>query len=135
MKKKKEPAAAKASLDRRDSFAKTFYGLKQIFKRYEAELNANADTREKYYLQTKAASLNDRPLFFGAVLKGKAHVSFQLAPLYWDPSLAKGMSSKLKEHRQGPTAFNFTEPEPELFRELAKLASRGFNLYRRRNLL
>jgi hypothetical protein len=135
MKKKKERSTAKASPDRRDNFAKAFHGLKQVFKRYEGELHANADTREKYYLQTKSPSLNDMPLFFGAVLKGRTHVSFQLAPLYWDPSLAKGISASLQKHRQGPTSFGFTEPEPELFRELAKLASRGFNLYRRRNLL
>ena len=134
-KKKTQRATAAAAPDRSDTFAKTFYALKQILKRYEGKLSANADTREKYYLQTKIPTLNNRPLFFGAVLRGRTHVSFQLAPLYWDPSLAKGMSAKLKQHRQGQTAFNFTEPEPELFRELAKVASRGFDLYRRKNLL
>lgn len=135
MRKKKTKRAPAAAPDRLDNFAKAFHGLKQILRRYEGTLIANADTREKYYLQTKTAILNDRPLFFGAVLRGRSHVSFQLAPLYWDPSLAKGLSAKLKQRRSGQTAFNFTEPEPELFREVAKLARRGFDLYRRKNLL
>jgi hypothetical protein len=134
-KKKTRRAPAAAAPDRSDNFAKAFHALKQILKRYEEKLAANADTREKYYLQTKTPSLNDRPLFFAAVLRGRTHVSFQLAPLFWDPSLAKGMSARLKARRNGQTAFNFTEPEPALFRELAKLTSRGFNLYRRKNLL
>ena len=135
MRKKNTERAVPSAPDRSDNFAKAFHGLKQILQRYAPPLHANADTREKSYLQTKTPCLNDQPLFFGAVLRGRTAVSFQLAPLYWDPSLAKSISSKLKERRQGPTAFNFTEPEPALFRELAKLASRGFDLYRRRNLL
>ena len=134
MKNKKGRAKA-AAPDRADNRAKTFHALRQIFARYASQLYANADTREKYFLQTKAASVNGRPLFFGAVLRGKEHVSFQLMPLYWDPSLAEGISASLEKHRRGRTSFDFTEPEPELFRELAKLTSRGFNLYRRRNLL
>jgi len=135
MKKKKTERARTAAPDKSDNFAKAFHALKQILKRYEGDLQANADTREKYYLQTKSPVLNDQPLFFGAVLRGTTHVSIQLAPLYWEPALAKGISAKLKQRRQSQTAFNFTEPEPELFRELAKVAKRGFNLYRRKNLL
>ena len=134
MKKNKTERGTTAP-DRSDNFARAFHALKQILRRYEGKLTAIADTREKYYLQTKSPILNDRPLFFGAVLRGRTHVSFQLAPLYWDASLAKGISAKLKQRRQGQTAFNFTEPEPEMFRELSKLASRGFELYRRKNLL
>ena len=135
MKTKKERGKTAIALDRADNRIKTFHALRQIFARYEPQLHANADTREKYFLQTKAASFNGRSLFFGAVLRGKEHVSFQLMPLYWDPSLAKGISASLEKHRRGRTSFDFSEPEPALFRELAKLTSRGFDLYRRKNLL
>jgi hypothetical protein len=36
---------------------------------------------------------------------------------------------------QGKSSFNFTAPDPALFRELAKLTTRGFALYNRKNLL
>jgi hypothetical protein len=56
-------------------------------------------------------------------------------PLYWEPSLANGISANLKKRMQGKTCFNFTAPDPALFRELGKLTSKGFALYRKKNLL
>ncbi len=121
--------------DRADDFAKTFYALKQIFASYENRLHVTADSREKYYLETKSRSYNGRPLFFGAVILGRAYVSFHLMPLYWDASLLKGISAELQKRMQGKSCFNFTAPDPALFRELAKLTTRGFGLYNRKNLL
>jgi hypothetical protein len=121
--------------DRADEFAKAFYGLKMVFARYEKFLHVNADTREKYYLETRAPSYKGKPLFFGAVIRGRAYVSFHLMPLYWEPSLAKGISAELKKRMQGKSCFNFSAPDAELFRELRKLTARGFALYKRKNLL
>ena len=121
--------------DRADDFARTFYALKQIFAPYENRLHVSADSREKYYLETTSRSYNGRPLFFGAAIRGRAYVSFHLMPLYWDASLLKGISPELQKRMQGKSCFNFTAPDPALFRELAKLAARGFALYRRKNLL
>jgi hypothetical protein len=121
--------------DRADDFAKAFYGLKMVFAKYEKYLQVTADTREKYYLETRSPSYNGKPLFFGAVLRGRAYVSFHLMPLYWEPSLAKGTSANLKKRMQGKTCFNFSAPDAALFRELARLTSRGFALYKRKNLL
>ena len=121
--------------DRADDFAKAFYALKMVFAKYEGHLHVNADTREKYYLETRAHSYRGKPLFFGAVIRGRAYVSFHLMPLYWEPSLAKGISANLKKRMQGKTCFNFLAPDAALFRELGKLTSRGFALYRRKNLL
>jgi hypothetical protein len=121
--------------DRADDFAKTFYALKMVFAKYEKHLHINADTREKYYLETRSHSYKGKPLFFGAVIRGRAYVSFHLMPLYWDPSLAKGISANLKKRMQGKACFNFQEPDSALFRELAKLTSKGFGLYRKKNLL
>jgi hypothetical protein len=36
---------------------------------------------------------------------------------------------------QGKSCFNFSAPDAMLFRELGKLTTRGFALYRRKNLL
>ena len=94
-----------------------------------------ADTREKYYLETRSPSYKDNPLFFGAVIRGRAYVSFHLMPLYWEPALAKGISAELRERMQGKSCFNFVTPDAELFRELGRLTNRGFALYKRKNLL
>jgi hypothetical protein len=121
--------------DRADDFAKAFYGLKMVFAKYEKYLHVNANTREKYYLETRSPSYQGKPLFFGAVIRGRAYVSFHLMPLYWEPSLAQGISANLKKRMQGKTCFNFSAPDAAFFRELAKVTSRGFALYKRKNLL
>ncbi|HLZ92294.1 MAG TPA: hypothetical protein VKQ28_11300 [Candidatus Acidoferrum sp.] len=135
MPRKKRTGGADAVPDRANDFAKAFYGLKMIFAKYEKVLRVNADTREKYYLETRSPSYQGKPLFFGAVIRGRAYVSFHLMPLYWEPSLAKGISAELEKRRQGKSCFNFSGPDAGLFREMAKLTSRGFALYRKKNLL
>jgi hypothetical protein len=133
--KKGASGAREAVRDRADDFAKAFYALKMVFAKYEKYLHVNANTREKYYLETRSSSYRGRPLFFGAVVRGRAYVSFHLMPLYWEPSLGKGISAELKKRMQGKTCFNFGAPDAVLFRELGKLTQRGFALYKRKNLL
>ena len=122
-------------VDRAESFAAAFFGLKRIFAPYTKSLNVNADTRTRFYLETKSASYKGQPLFFGAVISGRANVSFHLMPLYWDASLVKKLSPDLKKKMQGKSCFNFTGADPKLFRELAKVTAAGFTLYKRKNLL
>jgi hypothetical protein len=122
-------------VDRAENFAAAFFGLKRIFAPYTKSLNVNADTRTRYYLETKAASYKGKPLFFGAVILGRASVSFHLMPLYWDGSLTKKLSPDLKKKMQGKSCFNFTAPNPKLFRELEKVTAAGYALYKRKNLL
>lgn len=121
--------------ERAATFAATFYALKRIFAPHTRYLHANTDTRDRFYLETRSPSYNGKPLFFGAVVSGKAYVSFHLMPLYWDSALRKKVSPKLKKRMQGKSCFNFTDPDPVLFRELARLTTSGFALYRRKNLL
>jgi hypothetical protein len=120
---------------RAESFAAAFFGLKRIFAPYTKALNVNADTRTRFYLETKSASYKGQPLFFGAVISGRAYVSFHLMPLYWDESLAKKLSPALKKKMQGKSCVNFTGPDPKLFRELAKATAAGLALYKKKNLL
>ena len=129
------PAASTAA-DRADNFAAAFFALKRAFLPHEKYLHITANTRGRYYLETRSPSYQGRPLFFGAVISGRAHVSFHLMPLYWDAALRKRVSAKLKKHMEGKSSFNFTEaPDPALHRELVKLAAAGFALYKRKNLL
>jgi hypothetical protein len=134
---KKDPSASKpvAAEDRADDFARAFYALKHIFAPHAKHLHVNTDTRSRYYLETRSPSYKGNPLFFGAVVSGKAYVSFHLMPLYWDASLRKRISPQLKKRMQGKSCFNFSAPDPALFRELAKLTAAGLALYRRKNLL
>jgi hypothetical protein len=134
-KKVLSPATAVTASDRADAFARTFFALKRIFVAHAKYLHVNTDTRGRYYLETRSPSYNGKPLFFGAVVSGKAYVSFHLMPLYWDPSLRRRVSPQLKKRMQGESCFNFSAPDPALFRELAKLTTAGFALYRRKNLL
>ena len=133
--KKSARGTSEAPPDRADDFAKTFYALKMIFAKYEKHLKVTADTREKYYLETRSPSYKENPLFFGAVIRGRADVSFHLMPLYWEPALAKGISPNLRKRMQGKSCFNFVAPDAALFRELGRLTNRGFALYKRKNLL
>lgn len=121
--------------DRADSFAATFFALKQVFAQCEKHLRITADTRSRFYLETKSPTYKGKPLFFGSVISGKAYVSFHLMPLYWDPTLRKKVSVKLQQRMQGKSCFNFSAPDPALFRELTKLTAAGLALFRRKNLL
>jgi hypothetical protein len=128
-------AGAAEALDRSDSFAAAFFALKRIFAPHVKHLKVNTDTRSRFYLETKSPTYKGKPLFFGAVISGKAYVSFHLMPLYWDESLRKKVSPQLKKRMQGQSCFNFSGPDTTSFRELAKLTSAGLALYRRKNLL
>jgi hypothetical protein len=129
-------AAEQRAPERADNFAAAFFALKRAFLPYEKYLHITADTRGRYYLETRSPSYKGRPLFFGAVISGRAHVSFHLMPLYWDAALRNRVSAKLKTHMEGKSSFNFTEaPDPALLRELIKLTAAGFSLYKRKNLL
>jgi hypothetical protein len=121
--------------NRAADFAAVFFALKRILAPHVKYLHVNTDTRNRFYLETRAPSYQGKPLFFGAVISGKAYVSFHLMPLYWDPSLRKKISPQLKKRMQGKSCFNFTAPDPALFRELAKLTAAGLALYRTKNLL
>jgi hypothetical protein len=129
-------SAPHSESDRADNFAAAFLALKRPFLQHEKHLHITADTRGRYYLETRSPSYKGRPLFFGAVISGRVYVSFHLMPLYWDAALRNRVSGKLKKHMEGKSCFNFTvAPEPALLRELIQLTTAGFALYRRKNLL
>lgn len=95
-----------------------------------ALLVVQTDTAAEYSLVTKKPSPfpqhKGNPMWFGAVKRGKAYVSFHLMPLYMSPKLDGQISAALKKRMQGKTCFNFkTVPEPELIADLTRLTARA----------
>jgi len=113
-----------------DDYATIFDRLKTILIPYAKHLNLVHDTELYYYLDTKHVLENGKPLFFGAVRKGKAYVSFYLMPVYSFPELKKGLSPALRKRMQGKSCFNFKSPDESLFVELEKLTRAGHRKYK-----
>lgn len=74
-------------------------------------------------------------MFFGAVMTGKAYVSYHLMALYMHPELVAGLSPELKKRMQGKSCFNFHKADLELFKELSVVTGRGLEKYREKNRL
>ena len=140
--------AAKAEV--KDDFARTFQGLRAVLQPYAAKLNVVHDTDKYYYLETKEPKYRGKPICFGAVRLGKQYVSFYLMAVYSAEAcvtptkgsteekivgatskLTKSMSPELKKRMQGKSCFNFKQPDPVLFKELATLTKQGFEGYKR----
>jgi hypothetical protein len=128
--RKTDSAAVKN--DRAD-FAAAFAGLKAVLAPHMGRLKATADTAGKYEVST-LASRPGTSAWCAAVHIQKNYVSFYLMPLYMYPELGKSISAALAKRRQGKSCFNFTGPDPELFRELAVLTDAGFREFRTRHL-
>jgi hypothetical protein len=110
----------------RDEFAEIFSSLKLVFQPYIPNLVVVNDTENNYYLDTHRKTKNKKPLFFGAVIVGKAYVSFHLMPVYMYTDLLDGISPELKKHMQGKSCFNFRKKDDRLFNELAELTRAAF---------
>lgn len=128
---KKTAAKPAAAAD----FAAAFAGLKSAMAGIAGELLVTANEPKKYYLVTKSKSWKGGPMFFGAVMMGKAYVSYHLMPLYTHPELAKAVSPELKKRMQGKSCFNFREPDLALFTQLGELAKAGLEKYREKKWL
>jgi hypothetical protein len=121
----KKPPAKKMPATSPADFAKTFKALKAILTPYAKTMSVVKNDPEYYYLDTKHIGPNKKPVFFAAARVGKAYVSFHLMPAYCNPKLLASMSSELKKRNQGKACFNFKEPDPALFAELAELTKSG----------
>ncbi len=119
----KKPAAPPAN------FAKTFKALKAILTPYAKTMTVVKDDAQWYYLDTKHIGPNKKPVCFAAVHLGKAYVSYHLMCAYCNPKMLAGMSPALKKRMQGKACFNFKEPDPALFAELAQLTKTGAEWY------
>ncbi len=115
--------------DKKD-FTAVFAELKSVLRKHASSLVVVNDTKDYYYLNTRWVTKEGKPVFFGAVWKGKGYVSYYLMPVYRCPGLMKGASPVLKKHMQGKSCFNFTAVDAALFRELSKLTRAGLAEFR-----
>jgi len=56
-------------------------------------------------------------------------------PVYAFPDLLKGISPALKKRMQGKSCFNFTEIDDEMLAELAALTKRGFERFKKEDMI
>jgi hypothetical protein len=119
------------------AFAETHAALKRVLQRYEGKgLAAQPDKPGNYVLiGPPTETSRGRDVWFAAVQTRKNYVSFHLMPVYGSADLRAEMSEALKKRMQGKACFNFTRPDPALFRELAQLTDRGYKLFRKLKLI
>jgi hypothetical protein len=110
--------------------APVFKELRAILAPFADQFDPKKDDASELYLDSRYLQKNKKPLFFAAVQIKKAFVSFHLMPVYLRPELLDGLSPGLKSRMQGKSCFNFAEPDPALFEELARLTKAGFDSYR-----
>ena len=112
-----------------------FTTLRQILKPYEDQLAVKTDKPGNCYLETRAASLNGRRLFFAGVKIKKNYVSFYLTPLYMFPDLSHGLSTTLRKVMQGQSCFNLTSADNDCVLELNRLTKAAFQKLKSERLL
>lgn len=114
-----------------DDFAGVFEKLRAILKKYEKRLVVQTDTPGNYYLNTHFKRPDGYVVLFGAAQIKKNYVTFHLMPVYGCRELVDGMSPELKARMQGKACFSFKKAEPALFKELAAVTKRGFELFQK----
>lgn len=107
-----------------------FGELKAILKPFASRLVVVTDSDTLYYLDTTYIMENKKPLFFGAVRRGKAYISFYLMPMVLYSDLARRVSLNLRKRMQGKSCFNFATVDDRLFKELARLTKASFARYK-----
>lgn len=85
--------------------AAVFTRLRAILQPYADRLIVTSDTEDNYYLDTAHIMPNGKPLFFAAVRRGKAYVSYYLMPVYAFPELL-GQASPSQRLGAAGTAFS-----------------------------
>jgi hypothetical protein len=126
------PESSSANKERHGA---VFLALRQILKPYENLLAIKTDKPGNCYLETRAASMNGRRLFFAGAKIKKNYVSFYLTPLYMFPDLSDRISPTLRKLRQGQSCFNFTTVNQDCFDELDDLTRSAFQKLKTEALL
>jgi hypothetical protein len=120
--KPRAPGGKKKEKSKAD-FASVFSQLRGVMKAYDSLYNVKTDQPKRYYLETKDARNKGNPMMFGAVILGKAYVSYHLVPLYVCPELKKTVPKELGKRMQGMACFNFKETDDLLFKQLGELTA------------
>ncbi len=118
--------AAKAKRD----FGDVYSRLKTIMQKYERgslKGGVYGDRPNSYCLTGPPSEFTrGKPAWFGAVVMGKAYVSYHLIGVYVSPDLLKDISPELRKRMQGKSCFNFKEVDDRLFKELAALTEKSY---------
>jgi len=115
----------------KNDFTPVFEQLKKILKPYAPKLTVKTDTKDTYILDGPYSEKWKKEIFFGSAQIKKNYVSFYLMPVYMYPDLLDGISPELKKHMQGKSCFNFKQVEHALFKELAALAKKGIERFKK----
>ena len=116
-------------MTKQTDFTITFSKLKALLQPYESKLIVVADTEDHYALETPHVMKNKHRVYFAGVKIGKAYVSYHLMPVYALEEVRDVISPELKKRMQGKSCFNFSEPNENLFKELARLTKVGFKRF------
>ena len=120
---------------RTDAFDATFKRLRAILKPHAKNMVVQADTPKLYSLGLRGVQDRiGRPLFFGAVRKGKAYVSYHLMAVYAVPDLLDGLSPELRKRMQGKSCFNFIDIDPAHVKELTALTAKSVKRFDKKTL-
>lgn len=120
-----KPASAAAVYS---GFEEVFSALRGLLTPYEERLALKAPQPGYCYVESRAPTYKNRPMYFAGVRAGKNYVSYYLMSI--DPGFVKTMSPRLKNRMQGKACFNFTEVDPELISELARLTEAGYDKFK-----
>lgn len=111
------------------NFEATFAKLKEVLQKFESKLVVVADTPTHYALETPHVMKNKNRLYFAGIKIGKGYVSYYLMPAYACAEVREKISPELKKRMQGKSCFNFSKPDDNLFKELARLTKVGFKRF------
>jgi len=124
---RRTPAPSSKKKDLADVFEK----LRKVLVPYAKHMVVKHDGPGIYYLETAPVKKYGTEVFFGAVQVGKTQVNFHFMPVYVFPEMVETLSPALKKRMRGTSKFAFTEVDAALLRELAALAKKGYQGYRR----
>lgn len=116
-------------------FQTTFNTLKGVLKKYEKKLRINTDKKDNYSIVASYNEKHKADIYFGGVIINKNYVSYHLMPVYVNPELLKDISPELKKRMQGKSCFNFKTIDKELLGEIKTLTKKGFEFYKKENMI
>lgn len=116
-------------------FGPVFYVLRGILAGLAPPLAVLKDSPTEFSLVTPRPSPfpqhRGRPMWFGEVRAGKAHVSLHLMPLYMNTRLQAAVPPGLQKRQRGKTCFHFyTPPDAARLAELHALAAAALDCWR-----
>jgi hypothetical protein len=117
------------------NFSGVFQNLKAIMQPYEKDLVLKKDETDNYYLNVHYKREDGYQGAFGGVEIKKNYVSYHLMPLYAYPELLADLSPTLKKRMQGKSCFNFTKLDAETIKELKDLTNKGFEAFKKAELV